>query len=241
RTLGLGVCIATAMDPTDGRVQACPALTFLEGRTPAADLQARLGLPTSLSRLVDGLCLAETRSQPHAGAPTTCALLDLTAEPTVSLCAQGQLVPLSSGRGGGFGRIPLTPAGSSGRHLADCVSDDAFARRLDPRADHDTATLTRRLAQMASGDGFAAKDLAPLLDDLAAAAATVAHLFAPEVLVLRSRLLTAHPDGLQRVAAHVQGELGDTVTLRQAQMDPAQASLASFVYHLASALGPSVS
>ena len=108
--LGIGLSSPGLTDRREQRVILSPNLPVTNGRRPAADLAAALGVPASLCQEAHALCLAE-RLVGAARDLDDFAVLDATAGLGTGIYHAGQLVQGARGLAGEFGHVTFEPDG----------------------------------------------------------------------------------------------------------------------------------
>jgi N-acetylglucosamine repressor len=204
-TLGIGLSLPGLLDRAEGRGLLSPNLHLTDGRTPARDLEARLGVPCTVRQESHALCLAESFWGAARGLDDF-AVLDASTGLGLGIVAGGRLLEGGAGLAGELGHVPADPAGlpcGCGNRgcLETLASDTAFARAASGvlRRNVDVAEALRTL-----DDLRLRVPLARTLDALAQAVAVVVNLFNPSTLFLHGRLLEAREEHfaalLERVA-----------------------------------------
>ena len=109
-TLGLGVSLPGLVDYRKGQGVLSPNVPLTDGRAPAADLAARLGVECTLLQESHALCLAE-RHYGLAKGLDDFALLDVSAGVGLGIMSGGRLLKGRSGLAGEIGHITAVPVG----------------------------------------------------------------------------------------------------------------------------------
>jgi predicted NBD/HSP70 family sugar kinase len=245
RILGAGLSMPGLIDRAEGRGLLSPNLHLTDGRTPARDLESRLGLPCTVRQESHGLCLAESFWGTARGLPDF-AMLDASTGLGLGVMSGGRMLEGSSGLAGELGHLPAEPGGrpcGCGRRgcLETLASDRAFALAASEALGRrvDVAEAVRLL------DGSDPRLRAPLdraLDGLAVAVSTVVNLFNPSTLILHGRVLESSDrcfaELRERVRARALGPSLERCRLLQARGSKQQGALAAAVDRLMESLAP---
>ena len=204
-TLGLGLSLPGLVAYRSGRGVLSPNVPITNGRTPAADLAARLGLDSVLLQESHALCLAE-RHYGLARGIDDFAVLDVSTGIGLGVMMDGRLLKGHSGLAGEIGHI--TAIASGGRKcgcgntgcLETVASDSALAYhaglKLGRAVSVDEVLVLARMR---------AVDLRAELDDIASylaiGVAAVVNLFNPAVVFIYSPLFDIDAGLLERIAS----------------------------------------
>lgn len=247
-TLGVGISCPGLLDRGEGRGLLSPNLHLTDGRTPARDLEKRLGVPCTIRQESHGLCLAESLWGAARGR-SDFAMLDASTGLGLGVMSGGRLLEGGSGLAGELGHLPADPGGrlcGCGNRgcLETLASDTAFARGASEvlRRRVDIAEALRLL------DGDEARLRAPLertLDALAVAVGTVINIFNPSTLILHGRLIESRESYFaslrERVRTRTLPPSFERCRLVQARGSKRQGALAAVVDRLMESLAPRLS
>ncbi len=247
-TLGLGLSLPGLVDDRRGLGVLSPNVPMTDGRTPAADLAGRLGLPCVLIQESHALCLAE-RHYGHAKGRDDFAVLDVGTGVGLGVVSGGRLLNGHSGLAGEIGHLTAVAVGGlpcgCGNHgcLETLVSDRAIAARVSarlgrPLVPDDVFRLAR------SGLLSLADELHEVTTYLAVAVAAVVNLFNPAALIVHSRLFEIDPGLHARLVAAAAGRalrpsFADC-TIYPAHGSKARGAVAAAVQHLTNAVADGV-
>lgn len=196
-TLGLGVSLPGLVDYRKGCGVLSPNVPMTDGRSPAQDLAARLGVECNVLQESHALCLAE-RHYGLAKGLDDFAMLDVGAGVGLGVMSGGRLLTGHSGLAGEIGHITAVADGGRpcgcGNHgcLETVASDSALAwrasKRLGRKIDTDAVI---ELAK--AGKVSLAAELAETARYLAVAVSAVMNLFNPSTVFIHTRLFEIDP------------------------------------------------
>ena len=248
RTVGLGVSVPGEVDALAQKVLLCPNLHILDGRSPARDLEAMLGLPATLLHETVGTCLAE-RAYGAARGMDDFVMIGVYEGYGCSAFANGSLVVGHSGMAMEMGHITVDldgpPCGCGNRGcLETLATDQAFARRVSRRLGRDCA-VEEIVGRVADGDLDVTAELDQTLEYLAIGVAAAVNTFNPQAVLICSRLFDAGPGVMDRLREKVGRRalpplLADCELVRAAG-DVRLGAVAGILDHLTAALGPELS
>jgi N-acetylglucosamine repressor len=191
-TLGLGVSLPGLVDYRNGRGVLSPNIPMTNGRTPAQDLGARLGLVSTLLQESHALCLAE-RHYGLAKDLDDFAVLDIGTGVGLGVMLGGRLLRGHSGLAGEIGHV--TAASNGGRRcgcgnvgcLETVGSNTALAWHASRKLGRDLS-VDEALALAREGRVDLSAELLEISEYLAVGVAAVINLFNPAVVFIHSPL-----------------------------------------------------
>lgn len=191
-TLGLGVSLPGLIDAGRGVGVLSPNVPVTNGRSPAADLGDRLGVPAVLVQESHALCLSE-RYHGLAVGMSDFAMLDASVGVGLGVVSGGRPVLGNSGFAGELGHLTVVPdggracgCGNTGCLETEC-SDTALAWRVGNR-------LGTRLTVEDAVAAATPQEVRANVRYLAVAAAAVVNVFNPATLFVHARLFDAAPE-----------------------------------------------
>lgn len=202
-TLGVGVSVPGLIDARSGRGVLSPNLPMTNGRTPAADLGDRLGIPGAAVQESHALCLAEKHYGRAVGLEDY-AVLDVGAGVGLGVMSGGRLL---KGHGGLAGEIGHLTVAAEGGRVCGCgntgcletvCNEAAFAGRVARKLGR-PVTVDEAIELVRSGRGPLAAELHETAVYVAVAAAAVVNLFNPKTVFLHARLFDADDTLFERV------------------------------------------
>lgn len=245
-TLGIGLSLPGLIDDRTGRCELSPNVPMTDGRTPAADLTERLGLPCVLIQESHALCLAE-RQYGLARGLDDFAVLDVATGVGLGVMMGGRLLRGQSGRAGEIGHI--TAVASGGRRcgcgntgcLETVASTSALAQRASRKLGR-TVRVDETFELARSGSLELSAELDEIADYLAIGAAAVINLFNPAVVFVHSPLFGIDPALLSRVVERA-GQRALPPSFAECRILRAEGSkhlgaVAGIIEHLTSAVAP---
>jgi len=245
-TLNVAVSIPGLVN-REGVVSLSPNLPITNGKSPAADLSAALGVECVPYQEMDALCLGE-RMFGGATQLDDFAVLDISTGLGLGVMNGGQLLEGNNGMAGELGHLPIDPGGrlcGCGNHgcLETLATDTAFAHYVGERADR-TLDVEEAISLVRSGDLHADDELRLVSDKVALAIAAVVNLFNPASLFVYGHLFEAQ-DGLFDHIIDIVGKIALKpclldCTIVQAKGNKHQAVIAGAIAHYTDALGPSL-
>ncbi len=244
-TLGIGISTPGEIDLRSQTVAFSPNLHMLDGKSPAADLRAKLSIEAVLFHETVGTCLAE-RAYGSARGMNDFVMIGTYEGFGVSIVSGGRLIEGKNGMAGEMGHITVdcngTICGCGNRGCLETVATDAafskaISHRLGRRVEiEDIIRLAHR------GELDATAELTYALDYLAVGIAAAINIFNPEAVLVCSRMLDVSPtawDTLRdKVRERALRPLVSTCQLIRAEGNTRQGACAAIVYHLTHALGP---
>jgi N-acetylglucosamine repressor len=246
RTLGLGLSLPGLVDYRKGCGVLSPNVPATNGRTPAADLAARLGVKCTLLQESHALCLAE-RHHGLARGMDDFALLDVSAGVGLGIMSGGRLLKGRSGLAGEIGHI--TAVAEGGRKcgcgnfgcLETVASDSALAwhatRKLGRAVDVDEVI---ELAKSGAVDLSA--ELREVAGFVAVGVAAVINLFNPATVFIHTPLFEIDPALFEAVVEKARERalppsFADCRIVR-ARGSKRQGAVAGIIEHLTNAVAP---
>lgn len=202
RVRGLGVSVPGLLDVREGRTLFSPNVHQMDGRTPEADLAARLGLPVAVVQESHALCLAE-RTFGAARNLDDFAMLDISEGLGLGIMDDGRILTGAAGLAGELGHITVEldgrPCGCGNRGCLETVATDtALARAVSERLGRSLG-IEELVPAVASGELRADAEIERTLQYLAVAAAAVINVFNPARLFVHGRFLDAGPGLFERL------------------------------------------
>lgn len=244
---GVGVSVPGLVNDRLGEVVFSPNLHQLDGRNPARDLEARLGVPCVLLQESDALVFGERHSGAARGLDDF-AVLDATRGLGLGVMSGGQLLSGHGGMAGEVGHVTVDPTGvrcGCGNQgcLETLATDSALLRLLGDR-------LGRPVSSAEADDLVASRaadiraEVRTVTEYLAIAIAAVVNIFNPAVLCVHNRLLAADAERFARVLDRVR-QRALTASLAECSIvatrsSKRQGAVAGIIHTLTTACGPSV-
>ena len=243
--LGVGISMPGLVDSAQAKVLFSPNLHILDGRSPAADLEGRLGIGCRMFQESHALCLGESMFGAARGLADF-ALLDVSTGLGLGVMSGGRLLTGSTGLAGEIGHLRIDPrgprCGCGNRGCLDTLAtDSALARRVSER-------LGRRLgvddviAGVRSGRIDATDALDATIDHLAVAVGAVVNIFNPATLFVHGALLSAAHDAFTRLLDRLPGAVLKpsyaACTIVRARGSKRTGAVAGIVDHVTAGLFP---
>jgi predicted NBD/HSP70 family sugar kinase len=247
RVHGIGVSVPGLVNERLGEIVFSPNLHALDGRNPARDLEARLGIGCLLLQETDGLCLAEWLHGAARGLDDF-ALLDVSTGLGLGVMSGGRLLAGHSGMAGELGHVTMVPDGircGCGNRgcLETLATDSALVRLLSGKLGRplDLAAAAALLDE--HPDDFH-PEIHAVTEYLAIAIAAVINIFNPTTLFVHGTLLAGHAERFERVLERVR-QRALTATLADCRVVPTpsskrQGAIAGIIHHLTHAWAPSI-
>lgn len=247
-TLGLGVSLPGLVDYRKGCGVLSPNVPMTDGRSPARDLGARLGLPGVLLQESHALCLAE-RHYGLARGLDDFALLDVGTGVGLGVMSGGRLLTGHSGLAGEIGHVTvvadggrLCGCGNSGC-LETVASDTALAARAGEKLGR-AVDVDEVIDLLRAGAVDLSAELGEAVKYLAVGVAAVVNLFNPSTLFIHSRLFEADEGRFDAVVGRARGRalrptFADCRVVR-AKGSQRQGAVAGVIHHLTNAVAPEV-
>lgn len=246
--LGCGISLPGLVDSRHARGVLSPNVPMTNGRSPAIDLAANLGIECMLLQESHALCLAE-RNYGLARGLDDFAVLDVGAGVGLGLMVNGRLLKGHSGLAGEIGHVTVVASG--GRKcgcgnfgcLETVASDSALAyhagRKLNRTVDTDEVIELAR-----SGAVDLTAELEEVAGYLAIGVAGVVNLFNPQVVFIHTPLFDIDPGLLGRVVEGVgRRALPPTFAgcrVLRAEGSKCQGAIAGIIQYLTDAVAPDV-
>jgi N-acetylglucosamine repressor len=246
RTLGLGLSLPGLVDYRRGCGVLSPNVPITNGRCPAADLAARLGVECVLLQESHALCLAE-RHHGLARGMDDFALLDVGAGVGLGIISGGRLLKGRSGLAGEIGHITAVARGgrTCGCGNTGCLetvaSDSALAwhasRKLGRAVDVDEVI---ELAKSGAVDLRA--ELREVAGFVAVAVAAVINLFNPATVFIHTPLFeidaSLFEDVVTKARARALPPSFAECNIVRAKASKRQGAVAGIIQHLTDSLAP---
>jgi predicted NBD/HSP70 family sugar kinase len=197
-TLGLGICLPGLVDYRKGCGVLSPNVPMTDGRCPAADLAARLGVECVLLQESHALCLAERQYGLGKGLDNF-AMLDVGTGVGLGVMSGGRLLTGHSGLAGEIGHITAVAddgraCGCGNRGCLETVASDlALARRASEKLGR-AVDVDEVIDLLKAGRVDLADELRAAVRYLAVGVAAVINLFNPATLFIHTRLFEVGPD-----------------------------------------------
>ncbi|MFN3651046.1 MAG: ROK family transcriptional regulator [Armatimonadota bacterium] len=193
-TLGIGVSIPGLIDSRRQQGVLSPNLPITNGRRPAHDLEARVGLPCVLVQESHALCLAE-RHYGAAQGMDDFAMMDVATGVGLGVFSGGRLLAGHSGLAGEIGHVTVEPegrpCGCGNRGCLETIAcDSALAWHVSQKVGT-RVTIDQAVEQVRSGAVSVESELARITRYLGLGVAAVVNLFNPSTLFLHGRLFDA--------------------------------------------------
>jgi len=242
---GLGISVPGLVNAKLEQIAFSPNLHILDQRSPARDLQSRLGISCRMFQESHGLCLGESMFGAAKGLPDF-AMLDVSTGLSLGVMSGGTLLTGSSGLAGELGHMRIDPAGvlcGCGNRgcLETLATDSALARLVSEKLGRRVAA-DDAIAGIRSGSIEAAAELEKIIDYLAVTVAAVINIFNPTTLFVHGALLSAADDVFARLLDRVRHSvlspaLADCRIIR-ARGSKRTGALAGIIDHFISSLVP---
>jgi len=247
RTLGIGISTPGLINARKHEVVFSPNLHQTNGRSPARDLSARLGVACELFQETHALCLAERMHGGAKGADDF-AMLDISTGLGLGVHSGGQLLEGHSGLAGELGHVTIDPVGRlcgcGNRGCLETVATDSalaflISQRLGRAVDiEETVRLIR------SGKLQATDELNRTCEYLSIALAAVINLFNPAALFVHGRLLDVQEGVFGWVVDLTRRRAlkpaFDDCRIVQARGSKPQGAITGIIQHLTDAQGPTL-
>jgi predicted NBD/HSP70 family sugar kinase len=197
---GIGISTPGLTDQLRQEVVLSPNLPCTNGRSPSADLQARLGVPCWVIRETHALCLAE-RLQGGARALDDFVMLDAGAGLGLGVVQRGELMHGHRGLAGEIGHMTVEPdglrCGCGNRGCLETRATDTALLRDASRTlgrSLDLDELSDILATPSAERAAIAEDIDRVTTWLAVAVAGAINLFNPRAVFVHARWPKARPE-----------------------------------------------
>ena len=196
-TLGLGVSLPGLVDYRRGCGVLSPNVPMTDGRCPAADLAARLGVECTLLQETHALCLAE-RHYGLAKGLDDFAMLDVGTGVGLGVMSGGRLLTGHSGLAGEIGHITAVAEGGrvcgcGNRGCLETVaSDTALAQRASEKLGR-PVDVDEVIELLKAGRVDLRAELQTAVRYLAVGVAAVMNLFNPSTLFIHTNLFETDP------------------------------------------------
>ena len=246
-TVSIGLSVPGLIRSRAGVSVFSPNLHLTDGRTPARDLQDRLGISSTLIQETHALSLAE-RMYHSSESLDDFVMLDISTGLGLGVFTGGRLLEGHSGLAGELGHITIDPhgrlCGCGNRGCLETVATDtAFATLISERLGslHDIESITRMVQQ---GELVADVELRKTCESLSIAIAAAINLFNPATLLIHGRLFEIQ-DGLFELTVELVRRRALAPSLQDCRIQRArctklQGAVATAVFSLTDALGPTL-
>ncbi|MGL6076434.1 MAG: ROK family transcriptional regulator [Fimbriiglobus sp.] len=243
-TLGIGVSVPGLIDARLGLGVLSPNLPMTNGQKPAEDLQARLGLETTMLQESHALCLAE-RMYGEAKTLANFAMVDVGVGVGLGVMSGGRIVSGHHGFAGEIGHMTIVPRGGPkcGCGNTGCLETVAGDKAL---ADRIAKTLGKPLTveeayqQIAQNPDRFREEISETEFYLSLGLAAILNLFNPTTIFLYTKLGTADPHFWQHIREAVRERAlapnFQECELRPASATKAQGALAGIIRHITNAV-----
>lgn len=222
-----------------------PNLHLTDGKSPARDLQERLGISCELIQETHALSLAE-RMYHSSEALDDFVMMDISTGLGIGVFTGGRLLEGHSGLAGELGHITIEPNGrlcGCGNHgcLETLATDTALAVRVSERhgvpAEIDSITQLVREGRLKID-----VELRQTCESLAIAIAAAVNLFNPAVLMVHGKLFDIQ-DGVFELTTELvrRRALGPSLSdcqIRRGRCSKLQGAVAAAVNALTNSMGP---
>lgn len=201
-TFGVGISTPGLIDHAEQTVVLSPNLPITNGRSPARDLQARLGVPCHMVQESHAMCLAE-RLFSGGQQDAHFVILDATIGLGVGVMEDDRLLLGHRGLAGELGHITMQPdglrcgCGNTGC-LETLATDSALARRIAHQLGEEVSVGRMLDLLRTEPDRFDA-ELDEAENWLAIALAAAINLFNPAALFVHSQWAALQPTRFERV------------------------------------------
>ena len=244
-TVSIGLSVPGLIRGRAGVSVFSPNLHLTDGRTPARDLQDRMGISCTLIQETHALSLAE-RMYYSSESLNDFVMLDISTGLGVGVFTGGRLLEGHSGLAGELGHLTIDPngrlCGCGNRGCLETVATDtAFATLLSERCGTslDIEQITRLVQQ---GELVADVELRRTCESLSIAIAAAINLFNPATLLIHGRLFDIQ-DGLFELTIELVRRRALAPSLQDCRIQRArctklQGAVATAVHSLTDALGP---
>jgi predicted NBD/HSP70 family sugar kinase len=214
RLAGVGVSVPGLVDRADGRLVRSPNLAWRD--VPIASiLERKLNLPIHVENDANAAALSELWYGPMDVWGAHCLLFILIVEGIgTGLILNGEVYVGSRIGMGGFGHIPLDPAGprcscGSTGCWEVLASDEATVRRFmaaNGRPAHSPVSINELIALAQAGDETAQRALISTASYTGRAIKGLSHGLAPDVVVIGGQIATVWPLIEPHISNELQGE-----------------------------------
>lgn len=201
-TLGIGISAPGLMDRDQQEILLSPNMPMMNGRTPAPDLEQRLGLPCSLFQESHALCLAASAFG-NARGTENFVMVDASVGLGVGAMQGGRLILGHRGLAGEIGHVTVEPGGlACGCGNDGCLetraTDAALARLVSERIGREVG-IDAMIELVADDPDRFGEEIDLTTTWLSVALAAAVNIFNPAKVLLHSRWLSACPSQLQEL------------------------------------------
>lgn len=243
----IGVSLPGLIRGRAGNSLFSPNLHLTDGKSPAQDLQTRLGISCELIQENHGLCLAE-RMYHSAEMLDDFVIMDISTGLGIGVFTRGRLLEGHSGLAGELGHITIEPNGrlcGCGNHgcLETLATDAALSVRVSER--HGVpADIESIMEAVRKGRLDIEEELRQTCESLAIAIAAAVNLFNPAVLMVHGRLFDIQ-DGVFELTTELvrRRALAPSLAdcqLRRGRCSKLQGAVATAITALTNSLGPTL-
>lgn len=245
--VSIGLSLPGLIHGRSGVTVFSPNLHMTDGHTPAQDLQDRLGINCTLVHETDALLLAE-RMYHSSESLNDFVMMDISTGLGLGVFTGGRRLVGHSGLAGELGHLTNDPhgrlCGCGNRGCIETVAtDQAFATLISERLGRsiDIDEITRLVR---TGELVADVELRRTCESLSIAIAAGINLFNPATLMIHGKLFDVQ-DGLFEITVELvrrralAPSLQDCL-IQRARCTKLQGAVATAVYSLTDALGPTL-
>ncbi len=246
-TVSIGLSVPGLIRGRAGVSVFSPNLHLTDGRTPARDLQDRLGIRCTLIQETHALSMAE-RMYHSSESLQDFVMLDISTGLGLGVFTGGRLLEGHSGLAGELGHLTIDPngrlCGCGNRGCLETVATDtAFATLLSER--YGSSLDIEQITQLVrKGELVADVELRRTCESLSIAIAAAINLFNPATLLIHGRLFDIQ-DGLFELTTELVRRRALAPSLQDCQIQRArctklQGAVATAINSLTDALGPTL-
>lgn len=207
-TFGIGISMPGLIDSREQRGILSPNVPMTNGRSPGADLRARLNVPCVQLQEENALCLAE-RYYGSARGLDSFAILDISTGVGLGVMSGGLLLTEQRGVAAEVGHVTVVPEGgrACGCGNEGCLeteaSDTALARAISERLGRPLG-IDEVIALVKSGELSADDEIERCCRFLGIGVAAVLNLFNVSALFLHGRMFELSPDLFPKLLKEVE-------------------------------------
>lgn len=245
--LGIGIVVDGLINDREQEVLCCANLHLLDRRSPARDLEARIGTRCRLLKGTSALCLSE-RACSDAGGRDDFCVFDITTGIGLGIMSGGVLVTGHTGMAGEIGHVVVDPGGSlcgCGNRgcLETLATDAALVRLVSAKAGRSLSAADVGSLLDADPTEFAG-EIETVANRLALAASMTINILNPARLLIHSRLFLESEARFEAVRAAL-GRLGLAASvaacrLERTRSSKEQAAVAGIIHEITQAWAPSL-
>lgn len=246
-TVSIGISLPGLIRGRAGIAVFSPNLHLTDGKSPAIDLQERLGINCELIHETHALSMAE-RMYYSSETLNDFVMMDISTGLGIGVFTGGRLLEGHSGLAGELGHITIEPNGrlcGCGNHgcLETLATDTALAVRVSERYGV-PAEIETIMQLVRDGKLKIDVELRQTCESLAIAIAAAVNVFNPAVLLIHGRIFDIQ-DGVFEMTTELvrRRALGPSLSdcqIRRGRCSKLQGAIATAVAALADSLGPSL-